>query len=191
MREGFIHSKGRPQAMQYPDNYYRRDLAGKPKGVKQILLERGEWDREYYLECPRTLGQPGCSLNGRCCGKALLAAERARDFQEQKGLLQEELESQGQKVIFYPKFHCELNPIEPYWCKAKWFTRENCDYTLAGLRAAIPLALASVQSSSINGFFQRSLRTIDAYKGGAQYGTEDFKNRVYKLHRRVEDRSKW
>ena len=189
MREGFIHGKGRPQSMQYPDNYHRLELAGKPKGVKQILLERGEWDREYYLECPKTLGRPGCLPEGRCCGRAILAVER--DFREQKGLLQEELESRGQKVIFYPKFHCELNPIEPYWCKAKWFTRENCDYTLNGLRSAIPSALASVHSSSINGFFQRSLRTIDAYKDGVRYGTEDFKSRVYKSHRRFEDRSKW
>jgi hypothetical protein len=28
-----------------------------------------------------------------------------RDFQEQKGRLQEELEAAGQEVIFYPKFH--------------------------------------------------------------------------------------
>jgi hypothetical protein len=28
-----------------------------------------------------------------------------RDFQEQKGRLQEELEAADQEVIFYPKFH--------------------------------------------------------------------------------------
>jgi len=42
MREGFMHGKGRPQTMQFPVNYYRRELAGKPKGAKPILLERGK-----------------------------------------------------------------------------------------------------------------------------------------------------
>jgi hypothetical protein len=40
----------------------------------------------------------------------LIAAQR--DFQEQKGRLQEELEALGWELIFYPKFHCELNFIE-------------------------------------------------------------------------------
>ena len=31
MREGFIHSKGRPQTMQFPRNYRILELAGKPK----------------------------------------------------------------------------------------------------------------------------------------------------------------
>ena len=57
-----------------------------------------------------------------------------RDFQEQKGRLEEELQAAGQPVIFYPKFHCELNFIEKFWGAAKWYGRENCKYTLVGLR---------------------------------------------------------
>ena len=38
------------------------------------------------------------------------------------------VEAQGHCVLFYPKFHCELNFIESYWCQAKWFERENCGY---------------------------------------------------------------
>ena len=57
-----------------------------------------------------------------------------RDFQEQKGRLEEELQAAGQLVIFYSKFHRELNFIERFWCAVKWYTRENCKYTLAGLR---------------------------------------------------------
>ena len=84
----------------------------------------------------------------------------------------------GHKVIFYPKFHCELNLIEPYWCKAKWYTRKHCDYSLEGLCQTVPEALASVeQKTSQNGKacmlsyakinHIESLVLINTYKGGA------------------------
>ena len=120
MREGFNHHRGLPQTMQFSQNYRILELAGKPKDLKQILKERGLWDREYYASYPTSDGRPGCRPEGRCCAQKIRAAER--DFREQKGRLQGEIEARGHKVIFYPKFHCELNPIEPYWCKAKWYT---------------------------------------------------------------------
>ena len=57
-------------------------------------------------------GRPGCRPEGQCCAQKILAAEQ--DFREQRGWLQEEIEAHGHGVIFYPKFHCELNPIEPH-----------------------------------------------------------------------------
>lgn len=60
-------------------------------------------------------------LKNNCCARAILAAER--DVHEQNGRLQEELERVHQEVIFYPKFHCELNFIEHFWCSAKWYAR--------------------------------------------------------------------
>jgi hypothetical protein len=53
-----------------------------------------------------------------------------RDFQEQKGRLQEELEAAGREVIFYPKFHYELNFIENFWCSCKAYTRDHCTFTI-------------------------------------------------------------
>ena len=44
--------------------------------------------------------------------------------------------------LFLPKFHCELNWIERYWGAANKYARNHCSYTLAGLRAIIPLALS-------------------------------------------------
>ena len=71
---------------------------------------------------------------------ALLAAvlggfPQQQDFREQKGQLQEDMEVQAADhlVIFYPKFHCELDFIERFWCAAKWYARENCEYSLEGL----------------------------------------------------------
>ena len=95
-----------------------------------------------------------------------MCSNAERDFREEKGRLQEEIEARGHKVIFYPKFHCELNSIEPYWCEAEWYTREHWDYSLEGLRQTVPEALASVEQMTICGFFNRSMRIIEAVRNG-------------------------
>ena len=127
-------------------------------------------------------GQSGCRPGGRCCARKILAAER--DFREQQGRLQEEIEARGHhQAVPFPKFHCELNPTEGYWCRAR---------CLEGLRhTVVPQALASVEQKTICGFFDRSTRILEAYRDGIQYGCENLKNRVYKSHRRKEDRSTW
>jgi hypothetical protein len=55
-----------------------------------------------------------------------------RDVQLQKGWLQETLEASNQEVAFYPKFHCEWNFIEHFWCGAKWYTHETANIHLKG-----------------------------------------------------------
>ena len=114
--------------MQFPGNYHRNGLRGKQKGIKQILVERGLWEVEYRIECPKSKGRLGW-LPGRNC---------------QQGQWQVELEARGQRVIFSPKFHCEMNPIDQYWGRDKWYTREFCECTLDGLRTTEPLALEYV-----------------------------------------------
>ena len=172
MREIFIHQIGRPQLLVWPDTpTIPTHLRGKQKGIMQILKEQNLWPKNgrhsdgvnFLLQCPKDSNRTGCSLDleGERCACSVLAAEQ--DFKEQKGRLQEELECRGQPVIFYPKFHCELNPIEPYWCKAKRHTREHCDYSLEGLRQTVPKALALVEQKTICGFFNRSMRIIEAY----------------------------
>jgi hypothetical protein len=37
----------------------------------------------------------------------------------------EELKALNRRVIFYLKFHCELNFIGQFWCSAKFYAREN------------------------------------------------------------------
>ena len=50
------------------------------------------------------------------------------DFRFQKTRVEEMILSKGHRVMFLPKFHCELNPIERVWCQAEQFTRSHCDY---------------------------------------------------------------
>ncbi len=54
-------------------------------------------------------------------------------FSNQKGWVPEEIEDAGHHVMFYPEFHCELDYIERFWHAAKYYTRENCSYTIKGL----------------------------------------------------------
>ncbi|RPA79191.1 hypothetical protein BJ508DRAFT_363381 [Ascobolus immersus RN42] len=127
-----------------------------------------------------------------CCARGILRLQE--DFKRQQGILQETLTTgpdgqggRGHTVIFYPKFHCELNWIEYYWGAAKRYTRDNCEYSIEGLRSNVPLALLSISSSLIHKFFMRVIRMISAYSKKYRYGSEEYEEIVYKSHRRVSN----
>jgi hypothetical protein len=152
MREGFDHTRGLPYPMVFLDNHPDFSLRGKPKGLEAVLRERGLWPAgrrrpdslKFLVKYPNDHGRPSYQhdfnaqpeLKDRCCATTTMAAQK--DFREQKGRLQEELEAAGQEIIFYPKFHCELNfiPLRPHWhltvhenliilhsCLVIWITR--------------------------------------------------------------------
>ena len=91
-----------------------------------------------------------------CCARRLLSLQP--DFMAQVCEIQEKIEAASSKhrVLFYPKFHCELNHIEYFWCNSKRYARENCDYTIEGLRENVPAALAHVSNDTILACFKRS-----------------------------------
>ena len=64
-------------------------------------------------------------------------------------------------------------------------------YSFEARKATVPEALAPVSNAPTRGSYRLALRAIDAYPAGVRYGTEEFKQNVYKLHRQLEDRSKW
>ena len=197
LRDGWDHNRNQPHPMVFSQDHPNPTLRGKAKGIRQVLLERGLWQdgrkdgTRFLLTCPKTKDQPGCdpAFNGECCATTLLQSQR--DFKEQKGWLQELVEAAGHSIIFYPKFHCELNFIERFWCAAKYYTRENCGYSLDDLRKTIPAAFQSIPVATINRHYQHCARTIEAYDDGFRYGTKEFVERMYKNHRQVVDKSKW
>ena len=63
-------------------------------------------------------------------------------------------------------------------------------HTFTGLRETVPEALNSVSPATIHHHYLHYMRTIGAYAAGVMYGTEEFKERVYKGHQ-VVDKSKW
>ena len=172
MRDGWNAATNSPQAMN--------DANGVPKGIRTILRERNLWPNAgIRLACTKETRKE----DGSCCARHLLGLQP--DFQAQRGFLQEEIEKKGHLVAYYPKYHPELNFIEYFWGYCKRFARENCNYTLAGLRETVPRSLAAVPMDTIRKFYEKSVRIADAYRDGHQFGTKEFTDHVYKSHRRT------
>ena len=80
---------------------------GEPKGLASVLTERG-FD---VSEIKRAKCKPVCPIeNEDCCLARLLSNQD--DFKHQVSMLEELVKGRGHEIIFLPKFHCELNPIE-------------------------------------------------------------------------------
>ena len=158
------------------------DVNGVPIGIRKTLEERGLWpEKGLRLKCGK--GQHNSDNN--CCAKKLLGTQP--DFVVQRGYIQKKIEERGHLVLFYPKFHPELN-FEYFWGASKRFTRENCDYTIQGLRSTVPLALESVRRDTIRKFHEKTPRIMEAYREGFCLGTKEFEDKVYMSHRRVKQK---
>ena len=124
-----------------------------PKGMKRILEERGLLRDGLRMECRKFRNQwtdengkhhtkRGCVAGVEdCCRRKII--ELQPDFREQKGMV--EVTRRGHLVIFYQKFHCELNWIEYFWGDTKRRTRECCDYTFNGLRRTVLEVLEEIR----------------------------------------------
>jgi hypothetical protein len=62
------------------------------------------------------------------------------------------------------------------------------DYSWDGLQRTVPRLLESTDEMSIWKWFRKSARIIGAYREGVTYGTEKFRERCCKSHRRVKAR---
>jgi transposase len=90
-----------------------------------------------------------------------------QDSQDQQCALEEEILNASRdravnhswhRVLYLPRYHPELNHIEFFWCQAKRYSRENCNYTFEGLRHTVPAALDSVMNSTILGNYHSCLQ---------------------------------
>ncbi|KAJ7741568.1 hypothetical protein DFH07DRAFT_964918 [Mycena maculata] len=121
----------------YPDDtggkefYYgpNTERPGVFKGMAVILRERGidityrndqNQVKELNAQCPGFHCPPE---NPGCCCRRILYNQP--DFTNGLSLLEIAAEKRGFKILFLPKFHCELNFIEMCWGKAKRLYRLN------------------------------------------------------------------
>ena len=120
----FMHNGEKiTQSMIFPQSH--PEFPDVPKGMKQVLTEHGLWQDSLWARC-----KSHCTSD-HCCAKQVL--DHQPDFQEQKSLVEEVVESAGHLCIFLPKFHCELNFIEYFWGVTKQYLHSRCDYTFKSL----------------------------------------------------------
>jgi hypothetical protein len=119
VRMADTHFKGRPQSLYFPNDDAK--YPGYFKGMVALLEERGYSNvKALKRECPGFKCPQGQT---RCCCRRWLFTED--DFENVESLLERDGKANGCRVIFLPKFHCELNFIEQVWCKAKYFFRRQ------------------------------------------------------------------
>lgn len=134
---------GEPQPLYFPEGHHR---AGIFKGMAMILEERG-FIKEARLkrECPGFKCPPD---QIDCCVRRFLYNQQ--DFSRVETLLETHCKKRGFEVLFLPKFHPELSPIEPCWGSAKRNYRElPLSHSEAELEANVLLSLESVSLEQI------------------------------------------
>jgi hypothetical protein len=162
---------------------------GKNIGTKKALEERGLWPEEGKHNGKRFLAACKNCANGAvdCCASTMLANQD--DFIEQECALTMLVHAYNAKhgtrhvVLFLPKFHPELNPIERFWAALKRYLRKHCKYSAPGLRNMLPKALLEVPGETFGRYFRKSLRFVHAYQRGCSYALAEFAAKKYKSHR--------
>ena len=144
---------------------------GLARPLKDILEERGLWQPKL------------------CKGAAAQLLKEQPDFTGQKEWLTEVIESRGHQILYLPKFHCELNPIERVWAHVKHDLRKKCEYSLKSLRAQLPVTLENVSVDAVRRYFRRTDRYVSAYAGlnGVTLTPTEaaYVTRKYSSHRRI------
>jgi len=136
---------GSPQDLYFPMDH--QIYPGAFKGMVNILAER------RYADVSRLRAQCEgfkCAVGAvTCCCRRLLFNEP--DFVAVESSLQMLCRLHGVQVVFLPKFHCELNPIEQCWGYAKRKYREyprsskESDLVLNVIKALSSVPLKSIR----------------------------------------------
>ena len=74
------------------------------------------------------------------------------------------IESLGHLCVFLPKYHPELNFIERFWSRLKWWLRQHCEWSLRALFEKIEEACDNIELSLIRKYARTAWRWMDAYR---------------------------
>ena len=133
-----------------------QDYTGMPKGLTQLLQELGL----YASDLKRKVDGDGDK--SKCMTDIFMSQPH---ISGQKCILEEVTSRMGHTVLMLPKFHCELNPMERRWGRAKYYTRRFCNSTMPKLRAVILDALGTknIDHELSFRYERRSIDYADAY----------------------------
>lgn len=136
-----------PSHRKLPEDALNADRMNVGPGGKQPRMHNTVWGgsvQKLVDECSIPRGMRAV-LEERGVDTAGIRAKDMRqtlktfpDFKGQKTILEEYIVQRGQLCMFYPKFHCELSPIERVWCQSKKYTRAYADGTITRLRRIVP-----------------------------------------------------
>lgn len=129
MHNGILPN-GDPQEFYWPNNHEKYPQYF--KGMRQLLEERDLWRTGLRAQCE---GFKCAAGSADCCARQILFCQP--DFKNQKSELEEIAMDCGHIVVFYPKFHCELNFIEMCWGRAKFTYRMQPRTKVAADMAAV------------------------------------------------------
>ncbi|KAF9043718.1 hypothetical protein BDZ89DRAFT_943424 [Hymenopellis radicata] len=171
-----------PQSLYFPEDDHQ---PGMFKGMVEILVERG-FEREKLegrsglkAECKNFKCAEGAK---DCCIRRILFNQP--DFAEVKSILESVMEARGIRILFLPKFHCELNPIEQCWGYAKRLYRLNPESSKEDKLEEYALdSLERIPLVTIRRFFTRAFRFVDAYERGLNGKQAAWASRKYRGHR--------
>ena len=144
-----------------PPPFYERDAeeyVGHAKGLKQVLYERGLWQRGMV----KVDHDRHWRSMHHCLGRCL-------DFQQRvKSILEERVLELDHAVDFLPKFHCELNPIERSWSRSKYYVSKFCDETFSSMKRLIDESFReeNMPLELIQKYFDHADRYAKKYREG-------------------------
>ncbi len=173
---------------------------GHQKGMRTILIERGEWKDgmlkichdcevkrfdyariEYYKDIYNPNDR---RFSNYCCAWRCLSLQP--DFLSQKELLTEVVESYGCEILFYPKYHCELNYIEMVWAYLKAKLRRECQNDFQNMLKRIPqILLNEIDITFFKRVERHCLRFMSGYRIGLEGPELDYAMKKYSSHRRL------
>ncbi|CUA69593.1 Protein unc-13 homolog B [Rhizoctonia solani] len=153
------------------------------KGMEVLLQERGYNTTGLKAQCQNF---KCVDPSADCCCRRILFRIFDTD-NGPKSILESLAEELGTEVIFLPKYHCELNPIEQCWGYAKRLYRKAPPSSrVADVEKNMLQALSMVPIESIRRFVARSRRFIDAYAeglDGPNAAASDWVKRRFRRHR--------
>lgn len=184
---------------EFPDSIQRMvDDHNRPKGIKNVLSERGEWKEGMNLICNACtdkkteeqrieMEEAGC-FGGRtrkyCCARYVM--KNQPDFLAQREWLREVVEDAECKIMYYPKYHCELNYIEMVWAYIKQYARRHCTYSFEDLKELVPIILESkIDIKYVRRVKQKCFRYMSGYREGIHGPLLDYAVKKYSSHRRI------
>ncbi|KAF9489413.1 hypothetical protein BDN71DRAFT_1529516 [Pleurotus eryngii] len=163
--------QGQKQAMTLPN--------GEQKGLKHTLEEHG-----FNVHSLRAKCSPVCPIDSENCCMARLLSQQD-DFKNQPSMLKTLIHAARHKVIFLPKFHCKLNPIEMYWGWCKYCYRQADKKSFQQAKEAAELYLNACPVEVIRRFVNRSWRFMSAYRCGLTGRVAEWAVRKQKGHHTV------